>query len=89
MLCADTMSLMCETTCFCLPLKMMVINCLSSGCRTRYKQLNVKKESFGLLIRKNVVFNGNEALKLATESWNLLGCILFTWVFRTGLTNKC
>lgn len=39
------------------------LSSLLPGCRTRCKQLNMKKEWFGLLIRKNVVFNDNEALK--------------------------
>lgn len=63
-----------ETTCYCFPLEIMMFNCpLSTGYMTKCKQLKVKtKKELGCLLEKNVDFNDNEAMKLATKSLNLL-----------------
>lgn len=51
-----------------------MFNCpLSTGYMTKCKQLKVKtKKELGCLLEKNVDFNDNEAMKLATKSLNLL-----------------
>lgn len=62
-------SLRCETICFCLLLKMVVINCLHLAVGQGVKVTTAYcEERFGLFIQKDVAFNDNKALKWVTES---------------------